>query len=193
MRSKKLIIITGILLTSCVSENPAPVIAAINYRLYCDRGNGCSGLESKPERIVERAIDGQDGYRILCSKGDKVADLSLEFDGSGYSLSVESSAPGSSSDCTVRIIEGKNVYQKSCVINGGKAADCSETAADDFVGDIAEMPCQVSVKTEGSTVSGTVCCRNIPEELKQAQGNEHSLVLSQDLSKPASFEFKNCN
>ncbi len=192
MRSKRLIIITGILLISCVAEDSDPSIAAVEYQLFCDRGNGCNGLVSKPPRVVERAVDGQSGFNVDCSKGDKVSDLSLGFSGEDYGFSVESTAPGSSSECRIRINEGNNAYKKSCELIGGGDADCSETAVNDFVGDIAEMPCQVSVTIEGSTVTGTFCCRNIPEELKQAQGNELSLVLPQDFSKPARFEFKHC-
>lgn len=194
MWSKKLIIITGILLISCISEDQAPAIAAVNYQLYCSHSNGCNGLVNKPSRVVERAVNGQEGFRVNCLKGDKLADLSLDFSRTDYGLSVESVPPGASSDCTVSIRESNNVYQKSCVVARGTEADCSAEAAyaNGFTTDIAEMPCQLTVKTEGSTVTGTICCRNIPEGLKQVQGNEYSLILSQDSSKPATFEFKHC-
>jgi hypothetical protein len=197
MRSKKLTIITVTLLASCVAEDPAPVIAAIDYRLFCDSESDCAGLESKPARVVERGIDGQDKFRVQCLKGDKSVDLSLDFSGiddsgTNYGLFVDSSARGTSPECSVRVTEGNNVYEKSCEINRGGEADCSHAAATDFGGDIKDMPCQVSVTIDESTVTGTVCCRNISEELKQVQGNEHSLVSSQGSSKPASFEFKNC-
>jgi hypothetical protein len=184
-------IIAGILLVSCVSEDPAPIIAAVDYQLYCDRGNGCNGLVSKSPHVVERAIDGQGGFSVSCSKGDKLADISLDFAGADYGFSLDSST----SECTIRVVEESNVYLKSCLVSGKGNADCGQTAAEEFEensGDMAEMPCQVSVSTDGSTVSGTLCCRNIPEDLKQALGNEYSLVLSQDKSKPASFEFKHC-
>lgn len=193
MRSKELIIITGILLISCVSEDQSPVIAKVDYQLFCSRSNGCSGLVSKPPRVVERAIDGQEGFQVDCSKGNKSADLSFDISGTDYALSVESSVSGANSECTVNIHEGNNAYEKSCVVSGGKEADCSEAAADDSTGDdIAEMPCRLTVTSEGSTVTGTLCCRNIPEERKQVQGTEYSLVLSRDYSKPASFEFRHC-
>jgi len=194
MWSKKLIIITVILLISCISEDQAPAIAAVNYQLYCSRSNGCNGLVSHPSRVVERAVDGQEGFRVNCSKGDKLADLSLAFGATDYGLSVESVPPGTSSECTVRVREGNNEYLRSCVVARGTEADCSAEAAATagFTRDIAEMPCQVTVKTDGSTVVGTICCRNIPEQRKEVQGNEYSLILSQDSSKPATFEFKHC-
>ena len=193
MPSKKLIILSGILLTSCVSEDAAPVIAALDYRLVCNPATGCAGRENMPARTVKRGIDGQDNLRVGCYMGDRLADLALDFNGSGYGFSVNSSAPNSSSNCSVSIAEGNNTYEKTgCEISRGGEADCSESAAADYDENVDEMPCQISVKTEGTTVTGTICCRNIPEEYKAAQGNEYSLALSQDMSKPARFEFTNC-
>lgn len=192
MPSKKLIILSGILLTSCVSEDAAPVIAALDYRLVCNPASGCAGRENMPARTVKRGIDGQDNLRVGCYMGDRLADLVLDFSGSGYSFSVKSSAPSSSSNCSVSIDEGNNTYETDCEISGGGEADCSESAAADFEGNVDEMPCQMSVETEGTTVTGTICCRNIPEENKAALGNEYSLALSDDMSKPARFEFTNC-
>ncbi|MBN1652798.1 MAG: hypothetical protein JXA30_03395 [Deltaproteobacteria bacterium] len=193
MRPRKLIFVTGLLFVSCVSEDPVPPIADLDYQLFCDRGSGCNGLVNEPKHRVERGIDGQDGFRIYCSAGEKISDLNLSLVQTGYAISIRGESSAKSQKCSLRVEEGNNTYEKSCIISKGGNADCSEEASREFSENVADMPCQVSVVKDGSTVSGTACCRNIPLEYRQALGNEFSLVSSQDFTKPASFDFENCN
>jgi hypothetical protein len=196
MRSKALLIIAAMVLTSCVSEDTAPVKAEFDYQLLCDGSTGCYGLMSLEKHAIKAGVDGQEGLSMSCSIGDKISDLSFDLSGSDFSIALESSASGKNRGCTINVKQGSNIYAKNCVVTEGGKADCSEEASNKASTasgvSVAEVPCQVSVKRNGSTVTGTVCCRSIPMESHVSLDNELSLLSSEDPSEPASFEFTYC-
>jgi hypothetical protein len=196
MRSKALLIIAAMVLTSCVSEDTAPVKAEVDYQLLCDGSTGCYGLMSLDKHAIKKGVDGQEDLSMSCSIGEKVSDLSFALSGSDFSIALDSFASGKNKGCTINVKQGSNNYAKNCVVTEGGKADCSEEAsakASTASGvSIVEIPCQVSVKRDGSTITGTVCCRSIPMASHVAQENELSLLSSEDPSEPASFEFTYC-
>jgi hypothetical protein len=190
MRSKALItVMVGMVLASCVSQDAAPVKAALDYQLICDGSTGCYGLMSRDKRVVKSGVDGQEGLSMSCTIGEKASDLTFTLSGKGFSISLESVASDKNKTCTINATDESNTYAKNCVLTEGGKADCSEDATN---GADVDAPCQVSVTQDGSTVTGTICCRYFPMQGHETQNNEYSLASSKDPSEPASFEFKYC-
>lgn len=173
-------------ITSCVQEDKPPVRAKLDFQLFCQPSHGCRGLASGDKNIIKSGVDNQQGLFISCSTGEKKSEFGFYVESDNFTIDVENHSSSKDSTCLVRVVQGKNSYEKACSVSTKGTANCDEEVFD------GSLPCKISVKRDDSTISGTLCCRNIPLEGMQAFGDELSLISATDISKPANFEFKYC-
>ena len=140
-------------LLACEQQDPPPHFIDVAYQVRCI---DCMPLTTDDPTRDVLAIDAEDGYEVACSaSGSKpLVTFSVKhpdakkgsdnFELRVIQASLASKDPGSS--CVVRVTEGDNTYEGKCT-------------ADDPT---ADEPCQLSLKRDGSSLTGKLLCKRIP-------------------------------
>jgi len=168
--------------TSCVTNDPAPLYADVNYQVRCI---DCEprAVDDTPHHIT--ALDGEKGFDVACTtqsvSGGRLVTFNASLIDSKHPTStyafkilqanVDKQDPGSS--CRVQIVEGNNTYERHC------------TSRDPT----ADVPCHVKISDVKGSAKGSVLCGELP--------NRNDMTVTRHLVKPgtsdpAPFEIQGC-
>ena len=171
-------------LAACVSQDEPPVHVTIAYQLRCVADDGCFYNQPAPQHDVN-GVNGSGGLTADCEGGSTVDDFSFLAVFDLYEIRVTVTE----TECTVEVQEEVNAYRKTCEVVEVEDAlvDCYASAQN------PQLPCQLAYSRAGDTVSGTLCCRNMPVgEFAAAKLGDLSLLEPNTEDQPVSFEIEHC-
>ncbi|MFI5308609.1 MAG: hypothetical protein ACHQ53_14715 [Polyangiales bacterium] len=153
-RSLLLILCCAPVAVSCVTNDPAPLYADINYQVRC--------IDCEPRAVDDSAhhiaaLNGENGFDVSCTvqqSGGRLVSfnaalIDAKHPTSSYGFeilqaNVDKKDPGAG--CRVLVTEGSNTYEGRC------------TSGDPTTG----APCQVIIKDDKGVATGSVLCDAIP-------------------------------
>jgi len=169
-------LLVGVLSISC-STDETPVFMNFEYQLRCIEAS-CGGQTDYEVRQID-GLNGRQGLDLECDYKKDLSRLSIyakSQEGNWISMNNSEVGKGQPSNCKVEVHEGNNTYQGDCTFN-------SKNDSDD--------PCELKIQVQGSgTLTGTVTCRQIPQDNNRA--NDYYSLLAPFSDTPVNISIENC-